>query len=460
MQVTLMAEIYHKARTIWVWLGEEDSASKIAMEFMSRLIQPDFHWQDFRRRWIIQEAAFSVSTLIICGDCRIDMDNFSRAVSLVRAKLAVVLRSLGTLKSTAREIPLANFCDSSATRLLDTIKDVFDRSKEAVLVRCLTLEKLVQRATFCETSDERDTIFALLNLAKDSSSTLASGSSTTMVPDYNGSLLDIFANFVLHCCKSGSLDIICRPWAPVSVSSMPPIGRVDPTLQSHVPSWISPKDRLPFGIDSRHATDRLNADLLVGSYNAHNSTKCLNILRGEPTNKGLVPVDATDAIWKTLCANRNYQGQPAPSSYRSAIIRLLEINYDASGALHESDTVKLVSTVDPEDLLDMDLPKDVESLLQSIRAMIWNRRTFAATRSDGSKGTVIGLMTRHARINDRLCVLYGCSVPVVLRKHFFGDKHCWELIGEAYINGVMDGEGISLLPPATLKAAELEFEIR
>jgi hypothetical protein len=69
-------------------------------------------------------------------------------------------------------------------------------------------------------------------------------------------------------------------------------------------------------------------------------------------------------------------------------------------------------------------------------------------------------MPKDAHVDDYLCVLYGCSVPVVLRKHLFGDKHCWELIGEAYVEGLMDGEGISLLPLPTLVATELEFEIR
>jgi hypothetical protein len=284
---------------------------------------------------------------------------------------------------------------------------------------------------------------------------------------------------------------------------MPPIGHVDPTLQSHVPSWISSKERLPFGTVSRLAIDRLNADLLVGSYNAHHSTsprvrlgrdrvtntctgslyckgiplgqitrrsvrmvdgiftkECLNILRAEPTHKDLAPVDSTDTMWKALCANRNGQGEPAPLAYRSAMIRLLQLNLDALSAHRDLESVRLVTHIDPDDLLEMELPKDVESLLQAIRAMAWNRRTFMAKSSSDSRSTMVGLMPKDAHVDDYLCVLYGCSVPVVLRKHLFGDKHCWELIGEAYVEGLMDGEGISLLPLPTLVATELEFEIR
>ena len=37
---------------------------------------------------------------------------------------------------------------------------------------------------------------------------------------------------------------------------------------------------------------------------------------------------------------------------------------------------------------------------------------------------------------DDVCVLFGCSVPVVLRK-----RHgTWEFIGECYLHGYMNGE--------------------
>ncbi|GLA76942.1 hypothetical protein AtubIFM55763_008820 [Aspergillus tubingensis] len=55
-----------------------------------------------------------------------------------------------------------------------------------------------------------------------------------------------------------------------------------------------------------------------------------------------------------------------------------------------------------------------------------------------SKG-YIGLVPAKAQEGDHICVLYGCSVPVILRKK--GDHYV--LIGESYVHGIMDGEALS-----------------
>ncbi|KAH8744628.1 hypothetical protein F5883DRAFT_439740 [Diaporthe sp. PMI_573] len=44
----------------------------------------------------------------------------------------------------------------------------------------------------------------------------------------------------------------------------------------------------------------------------------------------------------------------------------------------------------------------------------------------------------HARVGDLICVLYGCDVPVVLRKI---ECH-YKFIGESYVHGIMHGEAI------------------
>lgn len=112
---------------------------------------------------------------------------------------------------------LVNFRDSPATRLLDIIWTSFERSPEGVSIkisRHLSLETLVNLSSFCELKNPRDAIFSLLNLANDLKSSTSSRSTASIVADYSMSVLDVFSQFVLHCCRSGSLDIICRPWTP------------------------------------------------------------------------------------------------------------------------------------------------------------------------------------------------------------------------------------------------------
>lgn len=47
-----------------------------------------------------------------------------------------------------------------------------------------------------------------------------------------------------------------------------------------------------------------------------------------------------------------------------------------------------------------------------------------------------------ARKHDLVCVLFGCSVPVVLRPREDGSSH--EFIGEMYLHSYINGEAIEL----------------
>ena len=62
-----------------------------------------------------------------------------------------------------------------------------------------------------------------------------------------------------------------------------------------------------------------------------------------------------------------------------------------------------------------------------------------------------------AQENNIICILYGCSFPVVLRKQEVKGEYLCELFGECYVHGMMDGEAIE--QGKDTKETE-EFEIR
>lgn len=64
-------------------------------------------------------------------------------------------------------------------------------------------------------------------------------------------------------------------------------------------------------------------------------------------------------------------------------------------------------------------------------------RTLAITKSGH-----IGAVPQTAEIGDEICVLYGCSVPVVLRPSTEVDSY--KFVGECYLHGFMDAEAIAL----------------
>jgi hypothetical protein len=51
-----------------------------------------------------------------------------------------------------------------------------------------------------------------------------------------------------------------------------------------------------------------------------------------------------------------------------------------------------------------------------------------------------GLASKNAMQGDVVCILLGCTVPVILRPT--GDGTYW-LVGESYIHGFMEGEAIA-----------------
>jgi hypothetical protein len=61
----------------------------------------------------------------------------------------------------------------------------------------------------------------------------------------------------------------------------------------------------------------------------------------------------------------------------------------------------------------------------------------------------VGVAPKEARKGDMVCVLFGCSVPVVLRRReqCDADGPVYELIGECYLDEFMDGEALKLGKP-------------
>ena len=85
------------------------------------------------------------------------------------------------------------------------------------------------------------------------------------------------------------------------------------------------------------------------------------------------------------------------------------------------------------------------SMIQNICA-----RTLVLTR----KGC-LGLGPTNARKGDLVCILYGCSVPVIIRKYGQGYRY----VGESYIHGLMDGAAVDQ-PSLRDTMEEREFVLR
>lgn len=88
------------------------------------------------------------------------------------------------------------------------------------------------------------------------------------------------------------------------------------------------------------------------------------------------------------------------------------------------------------------IPKHSKSVFSRIRGVMGGKVRRLMVTKEG----FLGVAPRRAQKGDIVCVLFGCSVPVVLRKHDNNDEYenLCEFVGECYVDGIMNGEALAL----------------
>lgn len=172
-----------------------------------------------------------------------------------------------------------------------------------------------------------------------------------------------------------------------------------------------------------------------------------------PTTDGVVPAAALnkilpkskehdhmqDKVWRTLSAERDNDGGQPPVTFHRACQYVLE---------------KLTPNkhINTKELLSNNQPSIVKNFLKRVQAVVWDRcflevePSKAMRRLGGQyRSKMHGFGPSKVKEGDILCILFGCSVPCVLRRFedLAGAGTFYRFIGEAYVYGVMDGETVS-----------------
>ncbi|KAK3614312.1 hypothetical protein LTR56_027334 [Elasticomyces elasticus] len=147
---------------------------------------------------------------------------------------------------------------------------------------------------------------------------------------------------------------------------------------------------------------------------------------------------------------------------RFAQKELLDTENEDAGS---RDDLQIMPCIDVEDLLANTELIHAHEFPNRVRDTVCNRRAFQAKPDSVEKApskVMVGLVPRTARAGDVICILYGCSVPVVLRKpRSFSNDDTWLLVGDAYINGAMNGEEIKrTMSSDSLERIEREIKIK
>ena len=146
-----------------------------------------------------------------------------------------------------------------------------------------------------------------------------------------------------------------------------------------------------------------------------------------------------DAFWRTIITDMNSFSQKADP--------------DVEGAQFRSWMALPSTAFEPEDLVAGSNVQENLSFVASFQQATRNRRFLVTEQGQ------MGLGPRLMRPGDLVCVLLGSGVPFVLREVGGGGSGDggYELVGECYCHGIMDGEAVRELEGG--RVAVKDFEI-
>jgi hypothetical protein len=505
-QIPMMPEIYGRARRVDIWIGDADTDSKTAIDFIKNEILRLQHFDElfddpqsttkwvalgnlltrpwFSRRWVIQEIVLAKEAMIYCGKESIMWNDFADAVQLF-VKVETATRKVSeVMKKDPKFYRVPNWFDYvsalGASHLVETTTSLFRITKHRTRQPVPSLEYLVSKLSTFDCSEPRDTIYALVAIARDTNpiaiediherSPLPDRPWTAQLMawanrhisakrypvDYSQSYVDVCREFISFSIQqsfvsnpAAALDVICRPWAQI-----PPRPKTLQTTEvltfqgplPMFPSWIPQLSSAPYAMfvhpDGTRKMGRKNADPLVGlpypsqrSYSAA-ATRPVNMeaLRFKKrsthysmyvsgfvldqvsvvhvaSQAGNIPEewfkaggwdnindDPPEKFWRTLVADRGDDGLDPPGFFLRACKEAAGRGLP-SGSLNTSE------------LINQGRSSIISDFLRRVQSVIWNR-SLMTTES----GT-LGIVQKHVLPGDLICILYGCSVPVIFRQH-------------------------------------------
>ncbi|KAI1099464.1 heterokaryon incompatibility protein-domain-containing protein [Jackrogersella minutella] len=542
-QIKKMHELYLHANNVCIWLGDgtgEDAPDpKDCFEFLDKMLNlknleslfsEDSKIGDnavnivslmrnkwFSRRWVLQELALARDAEVVYGESKMPWTDFADAIAIFiknQDKIRPLLSKRYENNATyCGEVAAVDGVKNlGANALVDFTNNLFRRSECGdIQQRMMTLEVLVSSLLAFEAADPRDTIYAVLSLAKDTYNLGNEGYlnfDEKLSPDYKRKrLLDVYGDFIDYCIsQSQSLDILLRHWAPTweegkcdnlfSQSAIPLSPGEIRDEQEKLPSWIPLIEKSPYGTPAQRIRGRRsNGDSFVGEshrtghrnysatldlkpcydfgfkkQNTRSRTNLNRVFDGSLSIKGLrigtieklvsraafaiifreafeiagfdlklwkskkewaqdVP-RVPEGFWRTIVADRGPDGSNPPSWYSRAFTDCLG-HLDHTGDLNPDAVIGLPRA--------SRITKDFMERVKDVTL----GRSFAQVRLGGQDRNTYGLVPAETEKEDLICVLFGASVPVVLREQKNGAKRQFIMVGECFIYGMMEGEAVS-----------------
>lgn len=457
-QLPLMPEIYSKATTVLVWIGEdEDHKAQKAFEQISGInthlppgrhnptklrrylrdrvgnhgieehvvqilkgISPVFAKSWFKRLWVVQEVCSAQNAIMVFGTAEITMDCILNVIGL--------LNKLEEVNNNQQHIDIAALRNlvniGRIQRGIDTLPAIENQAP------CPAVLELLRWTQGYEFSNPRDRIYALLGMTNE----------MTFRSDYKLNVVETymtFANWVLRSTSALYLLSYAR-------------GTSD--SDSNIPSWCSSPNmgELPMTLlhvehfDASRVTD--NRELT-----SHRPISVAGELRldgrilDHVERRGETWTNATAVEKKRrclkVCADIAGHGLGEKPGDRFSRAMTLDISKDWKRAPPQQCEIfqrfyeGLVNRLYQEPVHEKEEARQMSKLLST-----WARcRYFCGTRKHR-----FAWVPMQAQCGDEICIFRNARLPYVVRLQENGTH---VLVGECWIEGLMEGEALDSSRP-------------
>ncbi len=486
-QVVMMKRIYETAEQVVVWLG--DTVEYVGVAFEKLKLFRNFRadevrsmtvagvkelfglepWAAFKsvfsmewwtRIWVIQEVEVARKALVVCGKDQIPVGDFDHAVSCLF------------------KILWAGFGDSGNVEIsgMTSFKNLHTWGNDLLF--------LAQQYIDRKSTDPRDKLYALVGIAE----IMDREPDYSFVPDYSLSVLEVYQSFVEVCIqRSAKLDVL----------------NFAMHTQLNKPSWI-PDWSNERGIEVLHQYKSWHHDPFFKASGATiaefdtiaslgkktgqrapdgSSLSVLCVVTGFVTDVVALQSDVVTNMEDIRSPNfvlaqqwiSMYQSQSTESGpYRTqnellAAFRLTAIadaNGDAIPITRATHLHEEVSAPSFHRWManEYSFKLGEHNFLENFYIASWGRRFVV------SKKGYFGLVASEVRPGDLICILFGGQTPFVLRKvanlsnalmggskYLGGGGHVYQLMGECYVHGIMDGEAYEEFKRGDSDAKEQKF---
>ena len=470
-QVRLMGEIFRGAAVVTISLGDDDKGEeKEILTFVRDMVHhfdgegDSSTWEGrkfilrdspsrncarnpfegllrlfrkpwFSRTWVVQEYGLAKMAIAMFGDQTIQFHYIGAA--------AVIL-----LKSFREHlVPL------QVKQTVDMVNHLYSMFSPDIWLRNFT--HLIDNARLFNATDPRDKIYAFLEhpLAR-----LSSGDAI-IEPDYRKSILEVYREATVTLIQRGeSIDILC------AVQHDPNTSTIDPNFPSWVPRFDKyygsrvlgrftsdhlasgnnpfPPELIPKDCVSNYLTVR---GIFFDTICSH--TRLLDAPAFDLTDTGNLINNPVGAIWATGKLGSTTASYPSGDTMKKAFISGLTAGSSFLGSALDADFSAywlriFEATFDPEDCTEFEHRYHC-SLRRLAEGGSWMR--FQDVISDVCNGRKFLFTTRGyfgvgpgaTQLDDRIIVLFGADVPMVVRPREDGR---YMLVEECYVHGIMAGQ--------------------